>query len=234
MKTPRRDTGSEEEEAREPEDKPVLLAEDDAPASGNEVSNAGAVKSFIVSFLVMLVSIPALVFVGTLRKRKNVTPHIRKWGPFYMILVATVAVMMDLLRHVLLDAVNWSLHDPTSGKQYKFHLDSCVYGVPAVSQGHEGKCPDTGVGPLQVVEENALGVNMPMYNSDGSYSFYGIFFTFFLTYLGYFLLFFSICWYTGLPRKIASQCRSLDWRGCWAGCRSMCTARRVPPGVEKV
>ncbi|EER00551.1 hypothetical protein Pmar_PMAR009614 [Perkinsus marinus ATCC 50983] len=153
-----------------------------------------------------------------------------------MILVATVAVMMDLLRHVLMDAESWKLQDPITGKEYKFHFGSCVYNVPTVAQGQEGECPDAGVGPVEVTTSNALGVYMPMYNADGSHSFYGIFFTFVLTYLGYFLLFFSICWFTGLPRKLAKQCRSLDWKGCWAGCCAMCTSKRrkVPQGSDTV
>ncbi|KAF4667790.1 hypothetical protein FOL47_003379 [Perkinsus chesapeaki] len=235
------------EGVHEPEDKQVLM--DEIPsADTSEVSQGSAVKSFIVSFLVMLVSIPAsdpdaglcsssasLAWRaprGSMASRtlshsalpllSLLTSANLKWGPFYMILVATVAVMMDLLRHVLLDAVNWYLIDPATGKQYKFHLGSCVYQVASVAQGKEGTCPDLGAGPLQVVEENALGVHMSMYNSDGSYSFYGIFFTIILTYLGYILMFVSIAWYTSLPRKLATQCRSLNWRGCWAGCRAKC------------
>lgn len=147
-----------------------------------------------------------------------------------MVLVATVAVMMDLLRHVLLDAVSWYLID-ASGKHYGFDFSSCKYTVQAISQGAEGTCKDLGVGPVNVVEKNALGVHMPMYNADGSHSFYGIFFTFILTYLGYFLLFFSIAWYTSLPRKIAAQCRSLNWKACWAGCRASFRGRKKYPEV---
>ncbi|KAF4695683.1 hypothetical protein FOZ60_003695 [Perkinsus olseni] len=158
--------------------------------------------------LAIFTNLCQFVYAGTKSKRRNITPHLKKWGPFYCVVLATVGVMADLTRHVLLDSNNWFMTDPNTGKVVKFHFDDCAYEVEKVRGVTDG-CPDVGVGPLFVTEENALGVDAPMYNPDGSYSVYGIWLTLFATWAGFILMFVGIAWYTDLPRKIAQQCREI-------------------------
>ncbi|KAF4752154.1 hypothetical protein FOZ63_009946 [Perkinsus olseni] len=156
--------------------------------------------------LAIFTNLCQFVYNGTRSRRKHVAPHMRKWGPFYCVLVATIGVMMDLTRHVLIDSNNWFLTDVANGETVKFHFGDCKYRVDRV-EGTPGQCTDIGRGPLQVTEENALGISAPMYNPDGSYSFYGIWFTLVATWAGFLMMFIGILWYTDLPHKLA-----LLWR----------------------
>ncbi|EER07645.1 conserved hypothetical protein [Perkinsus marinus ATCC 50983] len=146
------------------------------------------------------------VYAGTKSKRRNAAPHLRKWGPFYCVVLATVGVMADLTRHVLLDSNNWFMTDSKTGKVVKFHFNDCSYEVEKVN-GITDSCPDVGLGPLYVTEENALGVDVPMYNPDGSYSVYGIWLTLFATWAGFILMFVGIAWY---ERKLLSYCEYME------------------------
>ncbi len=76
-------------------------------------------------------------------------PQLRKWGPFYLMFGATLGVMSDLVRHVLMDATSWFLVGGVGQDQrYNFHLGQCDYVVNRVAGGDS--CVDRGVGPLLV------------------------------------------------------------------------------------
>lgn len=134
-------------------------------------------------------------------------PHFRRWGPFYLIVFATVAVIADSVRHLINDANNWFLLDQSDGSKFKFHFGDCEYVIPSIS-GTDA-CPELGVGPVTVGEENALGMDVSMYNPDGSLSFYGWMFTIVGTWTGFAALFVGIFWFTGLGSKLVTQFRTL-------------------------
>ena len=122
--------------------------------------------------------------------------------PFICVVVATVLVLADLVRHLINDANNWYLVDQ-AGKRFGFDLENCVYSVPKI-QG-SSKCSDIGLGPVEVVEVNALGIEMSMYNEDGSLSIYGWIFTIFGTWTGFILLFIGILMYSDIISKLRRQ-----------------------------
>lgn len=142
------------------------------------------------------------MYVDTKRRRLAVEPRWRRWGPLYCVTGATVGVMADLVRHLINDANNWGLV-AESGDKFKFHLAECMYVVDTI--GGSSECPDLGVGPVQVFEENALGIEMSMFNDDGSLSVYGWLFTVVGTWAGFGLLFVGIFWYADLGKKLRRQ-----------------------------
>lgn len=135
--------------------------------------------------------------------------HVRKFGPFYLMLIATFLVMLDPMRHVLMDAVEWSLVDEKTGKLSNFHFGPCEYEIQEVKQGKGGVCPDKGKGPFLVDKENTFGVDMPMYAPGGGLSVYGFWITVVATWSGFALMIFSIFWVTDLPRKLWRQYQAL-------------------------
>lgn len=48
--------------------------------------------------------------------RKRSAPHCNKWGPSYLVFMASILIMADLVRHVLQDANIWP--EPSS-RQYR-------------------------------------------------------------------------------------------------------------------
>lgn len=112
--------------------------------------------------------------------------------------------MADLTRHLINDASNWFLLSPTSGDRARFDLENCQYSIPKVVD-ITGQCKSAGVGPLLVEEENALGIEMSMYNDDGSLSVYGWLFTIVGTWTGFILLFVGVIWYADLGNKLRRQ-----------------------------
>jgi hypothetical protein len=74
------------------------------------------------------------------------------------------------------------------------------------------ECPDVGKGPFLVENENAFGLNFPMYTSDGSLSLYGWLFTVFGTWMGQILMIVSILWITDIPLKISRKISDLRRR----------------------
>ncbi len=128
-------------------------------------------------------------------------------GPLYCVIAATVLVMADLGRHLINDANNWFLSEAVTGNRLHFDLSDCTYTVGKISGSPQ--CPDIGKGPFNVSEENALGIDMSMYNEDGSLSVYGWLFTIFGTWSGFALLFIGIMWHSDLVRKLRRQFRLL-------------------------
>ena len=120
----------------------------------------------------------------------------------YCVIGATVGVMADLARHLINDANNWGLI-AANGDRFKFHLADCAYTVQKIAGSQQ--CPDLGVGPVEVFEENALGIEMSMYNEDGSLSVYGWLFTIIGTWVGFALLFVGIFWYADIGTKLRRQ-----------------------------
>ncbi len=129
-------------------------------------------------------------------------PSSRDKRPFICVVVATVLVLLDLVRHLINDSNNWFLVDP-KGAKYGFDFDNCIYNVSTI-QGSL-TCSDVGIGPVIVTEENALGISMSMYNEDGSLSVYGWGFTIFGTWTGFILLFIGIMWYSDILSKMRRQ-----------------------------
>jgi hypothetical protein len=132
-------------------------------------------------------------------------------GPFYCVLTATVLVMADLVRHLINDANNWLLVSPLDGTRARFNLGDCRYVVRSV-EGVTDQCDSAGSGPFEVAEENALGIEISMYNPDGSLSVYGWFFTVFCTWTGFALLFAGIFWYANLWTKMRIRFNNLRGR----------------------
>jgi hypothetical protein len=130
----------------------------------------------------------------------------RKWGPLYCVIGATVFVMADLVRHLINDANNWYLVS-NSGDKIRFELGDCDYVVPKIT-GND-MCSQIGIGPVAVTEENALGIEMSMYNDDGSLSVNGWIFTIFGTWMGFALLFVGVLWYSDIVNKMRAQFRRL-------------------------
>jgi hypothetical protein len=132
--------------------------------------------------------------------RKRSGTHLEKYGPLYCIIVATVGVMADLVRHLINDANNWYLVDPT-GTKLRFDFSDCVYEIPTV--GGSDMCMQKSLkGPFLVTEENALGLDISMYNEDGSLSTYGWIFTIMGTWTGFAFLFVGIFWFTDILGKV--------------------------------
>jgi len=52
------------------------------------------------------------------------SPHLHKFGPFYIVLLAVPLVMADLTRHVLVDAGIWTPADSPSPVMYRDGCDS--------------------------------------------------------------------------------------------------------------
>jgi hypothetical protein len=90
----------------------------------------------------------------TLEKRANVTPTWRKWGPFAIIAVASVASMLDITRSIVVDSNTHSLVKP-GGAKGAFNFDDCSYTATAapLSAMSSASCPAT---PMTVVQTGAV------------------------------------------------------------------------------
>ena len=122
-----------------------------------------------------------------------------KRGPLYCVIIATICVMADLVRHLLNDAVSWSLVDPFSSSSFGFNFNECEYPVVP-----HGTCKGAGQ-KLVVDRSNALGLDLSMFNPDGSLSMYGWIFTIFGTWTGFVFLFIGVFWYADMARKLRNQ-----------------------------
>jgi hypothetical protein len=147
------------------------------------------------------------MYTDTKARRMNIQPHWRRWGPFYFIILATIGVMADLTRHLINDANNWFLVKPQDPIKYHFDFENCMYQVPVVIGNSQ--CKTAGTGPFSVSEENALGLDMSMYNDDGSLSAYGWLFTIIGTWTGFAFLFIGMLWYTDIGNKMRRQYQAL-------------------------
>lgn len=119
-------------------------------------------------------------------------------GPLYCVVIATVCIMADLVRHLINDSVNWSLVGKIS--EFKFNFDECEYPVTPV-----GTCKGAGVSGLFVNRQNALGWDLSMYNPDGSLSKIGWIFSIGGTWTGFVFLFVGVFWYADIGRKLRTQ-----------------------------
>lgn len=129
-----------------------------------------------------------------------------RWGPLYCVIGATVGVMADLSRHLINDSNNWFI-ETGGGEKVKFDFDNCQYPIPVISGSSQ--CSQIGMGPGIVREENALGIEMSMYNPDGSLSVYGWIFTILGTWTGFGLLFVGVMWHSDIANKMRRQFRQL-------------------------
>ena len=160
--------------------------------------------------LAVFTNLAQYMYTDTKLRRFNEPTHLRKWGPFYCILGATIGVMADLIRHLINDANNWFLV-ARNGYKLKFDFENCDYVIPQVT-GLRDQCKAAGIGPLTVTEENALGISLSMYNDDGSLSVYGWLFTIVGTWTGIALLFIGVFWYANIGAKLRRQFVALRGR----------------------
>ncbi|CAD7945008.1 unnamed protein product [Amoebophrya sp. A120] len=110
-------------------------------------------------------------------------PHFEKFGPCYLLVLATVLILTDLVRHLMNDA--WGMHcDPRGKHQY-----------PEVPAQYSDFCYSTGFAG--------------MYNSDGTLNFYGVMFSIVFTWTGFACLFVGIFWGIDFHRKLRLQWRQL-------------------------
>ena len=134
----------------------------------------------------------------------------RKRKPFYCVLVATVCIMGDLVRHLINDAVNWELVNEGNGEKFKFDFTDCAYPVHPVGAAQCKAAQQSAA--LLVSTENALGLDLSMYNQDGSLSVYGWIFTIGGTWTGFAFLFIGVLWYADLGAKLRAQFAQLRGR----------------------
>lgn len=173
------------------------------------MASTGGLNAFAHSItfginLAVFTNLAQYMYSDTKRRRQNIEPAWRRWGPFWCIILATIGVMADLTRHLINDSNNWYLTNPEDPNQRaRFDFDNCVYGVPVVLGNDQ--CQSAGSGPFVVAEENALGLDMSMYNDDGSLSFYGWTFTIIGTWTGFGFLFIGVLWYTNIGEKMRRQ-----------------------------
>ena len=127
-------------------------------------------------------------FIYHSSKRKQ-SSDVSNWLPFYLMVIATVLVMVDLLRHVLQDSHSFYLEDSNHGR-YSIHVDECTY---VVTQPTGPTCSQSGLGPLTIGEVSAVNMTgWSMYNEDGSLSSVGWFITVGCTWSGMLLMMTSI------------------------------------------
>ena len=173
------------------------------------MASTGGLNAFAHSLtfginLAVFSNLAQYMYTETIRRRRNIRPGWIKWGPFSCIILATLGVMADLTRHLINDSNNWFIVNASDPKQRtNFDFDNCVYGVPVILGNMQ--CKSAGMGPFIVSEENALGVDLSMYNDDGSLSFYGWTFTIIGTWTGFAFLFIGIAWYTNIGQKMRQQ-----------------------------
>jgi len=67
----------------------------------------------------------------TIAKRPNVKPAFRKWGPFYLIIFAMVASMVDLTKQVIIDSETQILKPMHGGDAKSFDFAHCSYTAVA-------------------------------------------------------------------------------------------------------
>jgi len=95
----------------------------------------------------------------TLEKRRHVTPMWKKWGPFLIIVVASVASMLDISRSIVLDSNKSALEAP--GGTSAFNFDDCSYSVVATPLSPmalgAASCPKD---PVVVVQTGAVSADV--------------------------------------------------------------------------
>ena len=115
--------------------------------------------------------------------------HFSNWAAMYCIVLATVLVMVDLLRHVLQDSKTFYLSSPT-GDRFGINTESCTYTVQHIVGD---SCPDRGIGPVTISQIAAVNMDgWSMYKADGSLSNVGWFITVGCTWSGMILMSISI------------------------------------------
>lgn len=177
------------------------------------MASTGGLNAFAHSLtfginLAIFTNLAQYMYTDTVRRRHNIRSRWIKWGPFSCIILATIGVMADLVRHLINDSNNWFLVNASNPNQkMTFDFDNCVYGVPVIVGNSQ--CSSAGTGPFVVSEVNALGLDLSMYNDDGSLSFYGWTFTIMGTWTGFAFLFIGIAWYTNICQKMRQQYMTL-------------------------
>jgi len=120
-------------------------------------SAASRALSDTLTFAVSLtVTTNTLQYVyGIIEERRCHMPHFRKWGPFYLLVMASIASMADITRQILLDARTVSLVT-ANGSPTTFNLDKCSYEVVAFAR--EVDAGDTcTIGKSSVKAADAFG-----------------------------------------------------------------------------
>lgn len=150
-------------------------------AAANELAHT---ITFAVN-LAIFTNMCQFVYRSTKAKVSPHRSHLNNWAAMYCIVLATILVMVDLMRHVLQDSRTFYLSKP-SGDRFSIKTDACTYVVPQVAGD---SCPDRGIGPVTLSE--VVAVNMDgwsMYNTDGSLSHVGWFITVGCTWSGMILM----------------------------------------------
>ena len=127
--------------------------------------------------------------------RRSASPqrsHCANFAPFYLMLTATVLVLTDLLRHVLMDAKSVYLLDSSTGRHLSVQADACVYEIPLVLGSRE--CVDRYEGPLELQEERAFEFTRGwrMYDAEGGLTWIGWLVTVGCTWSGMILMMTSL------------------------------------------
>ena len=135
-------------------------------------------------------------------KRSPYRSHLVNFAPLYLMVLATVLVLVDLVRHVLMDAKSTYL-TTLSGEHVPFSPDTCVYRVGRVSGA---ECPQRGLGPLFVREVSAVDTSgWSMYAADGSLSTIGWIVTVGCTWSGMMAMAVAITWTMKRKRELSES-----------------------------
>jgi len=146
--------------------------------------------------LAVLTNILQFVYNKTKASRKDFTFG-RKWGPFFCILASLFLCMADLTRHLVNDAWGTSCTELPDGDT--LGIFGSGGGAPQLLGSNFNKYCQ----PVNVANE---------YTSTGALSVWGWLFTIFFTWSGFAFLLVGICWAISLPRKVATQWRTIRAR----------------------
>lgn len=93
------------------------------------------------------------VYGTTVSKRRDVGSVWRKWGPFVIILVATIGSMADITKQVLLDSAHISLKGANATSEFNF--GSCSYTATATPL--PAATAPCAAAPMTVMQQSAVG-----------------------------------------------------------------------------
>jgi len=182
---------------------PVLLGAI-VPSIGGSL-NTSSSRSFSHALtwginLAVLTNMLHYIYSKCKRSRKN-HPHLRKWGPCYLLIAAIFLVLADLTRHLVNDA--W-------GTQNCKSIVVDISQLNKINATHDPLPLTLPEGAAYIVcESHSIAAE---YNKEGHLSAYGWTLTIFCTWTGFLCMVVGILWGIGLPKKIAFQWATLRRR----------------------